>query len=147
MTRMNQQGGLWLATAVTSLITVLLSFMGRVLFPGRLLADPVPLVLSFTQLFRGFLYWNWQRPLLHLLFVLAMALLAVLICQRLRRGDVALAGRVARLTAVINIGIVAVQQVDAFVVGVYYLIGGVVSTMVAGTVAEWVADWFRRNGR
>ena len=137
-----------LTTAVSSLITILISYFGRGLTPGRLLADPLPIVLSFGQIMRGFLYWNWRGPLFHLGFVVLLACLSLFLLrwQSFRGKNLSqLAGQVARLTAVVNIGVVAIQQVDAFIVGVYYLIGGLISTFIAGIVAEKGADLFLRQ--
>ena len=130
-------------TAVVTLIGFILSSFGDGLIPGRRLADPLPIVLSFGQIMRGFLYWNWQGPLLHLIYISLLAMLGVFFLKWFGlRGDLLkqVSLQVARLTAVINIGIIAIQQIDAFIVGVYYLMGGLISIFIAGYVAEKIAE-------
>lgn len=130
-------------TAVTTIVGFILAYLGRGLVPGRQLADPLPVVLSFAQIMRGFLYWNWRAPLYHFLFIALLAVLGVYLLKlsgvrgkRLKQIGV----QVARLTAVLSIGIIAIQQIDAFIVGVYYLMGGLISVFFAGFVAEKFAE-------
>lgn len=132
---------------ITGLVGLALSFLGRGIIPGRVLGDPLPLVLSVAQLIRGPLYWNWQAPLIHILFLAILAGLAVsgvYLVRREKGGEWMLAVEVARVTAVINVGVVALMEIDAIVVGFYYIIGGLVSVWITGTVARWMAHQMKR---
>jgi hypothetical protein len=123
-------------------IGIALSFLGKHIVPGRAWGDPMPVILSIAQLTRGFLYWNWRSPLIHLLFLLGLALLVVWV-MRLRgnHGDVLVLNviRAGRLTAVINVLIIAVLETDAVIVGTYYLISGVIASWVTGEIAGFLA--------
>jgi hypothetical protein len=128
------------------LIGLIISFALKGLVPTRPLGDPLPLVLSATQLTRGFLYFPWRPLVFHLLFLLFLALLTViilrLISQRLPdKGEAARAGRIA---ALINVGIVALLAIDAFMVGFWYLASGLVSFLLTGFAAGLIANRWRQ---
>lgn len=122
----------------------ILSSVGRGVISGRMLADPLPLILSIAQIGRGFLYWNWKNPLFHLLFGFGLVLLTLsfLTIWGIRKQEILIIGpRVVRLALGFNIGIVALQQIDALVVGIYYLLSGFVSIIWTGFLAEQMASW------
>ncbi len=130
---------------VVGIIGVLLSFAGRGINPGRVLADPMPVILSFTQLTRGLLYWNWQGVLIHVFFYLFLPTLSMIGLYFWHNGAedfVEQAVVAGRITAVINVGIVAIKEVDAFSVGVYYVFGGFLMVWISGVMAKWLANKF-----
>ena len=123
------------------LVGLVISFGLKGLVPARPLGDPLPLILSVTQLTREFLYFPWRPPLLHLLFSIFLGLLAVvtlrLITQRMPiRPQAVRAGRIA---ALVNVGVVALMTKDALMVGFWYLVAGVVTILLTGFVAGLVA--------
>ena len=140
-----QNGKLSESTVVGMSIGVaglIISFLGKMIIPGRAWGDPMPVVLSIAQLTRGFLYWNWQSPLIHILFLLLLAMLTVgTLRLRGRSGDyfVLNAMKAGRLTAVINVSIIALLQTDAFVVGAYYLMSGLLAVWLTGEMAGLLA--------
>jgi hypothetical protein len=130
------------------LIGLPLSFAGRGLNLGRELGNPLPLVLGFSQALRGnFLYLNWRGMVWHLLFLLFLLLLVVAILhgwlpksewQQIRIGSA------ARFAAVINIFVVALTEIDAVVVLIWYLMAGIVSLFFVGLMANGVVKLMRR---
>jgi hypothetical protein len=127
-----------LVTGVSAgLIGLVISFALKGLIPARPLGDPLPLILSVTQLTRGFLYFPWQPPLFHLLFVLFLGLLAVIILRLVTRQAPGKenAIRAGRITALINVGVVALLAIDALMVGFWYLTAGVVTILLTGLAA------------
>lgn len=137
----------YLAGGIAGIVGLLISFLGRGIVPGRVLGDPLPTVLSAAQIMRGFLYWNWQAPLVHLLFLTLLAGIVVVGWKYVRGledwgGEEAVAA--ARVTAVINVGFVALLEIDAIVVAIYYLMGGLISVWVTGLVAGWFVKLLKR---
>ncbi len=131
----------------------LLSLIYEVLFPGRLLGDPLPLYLALAgvrQIFvSGFLYFDWLSPLLHILFSGALGLLAVQ-ALRLSGPDVlneASARRAAWTASALNVGIAAILEVDSLTVAIFYVITGWLSVSIAAFVAGRAAVRFSGNPR
>ena len=140
-----------LAGIFAGLIGLIFSFAFKGVIPARPLGDPLPLMLSATSLTKGFLYFQWRAPLFHLVFALALGLLAMAVLRLLtgrlpRRAEAAFAGRIA---AVVNVGLVALLAIDAIIVGVWYLMAGVASLLITGYAAGLAATlWSRiRVGR
>ncbi|HSG18658.1 MAG TPA: hypothetical protein VLE70_20350 [Anaerolineae bacterium] len=128
------------------LVGLVVSFGLKGLIPARPLGDPLPLILSVTQLTRGFLYFQWQPPLLHLLFTLFLGLLAVValrfIARRMPIREQAV--RAGRIAALVNVGVVTLMAVDALMVGFWYLVAGVVTILLTGFAAGLaVTIWSR----
>lgn len=144
-------------------IGLVLSFAFRGAIPGRALGDPLPLALSVTGITTGFTYFNWRAPLYHALFAALLGLLAtaaVLLLNRdapsgrrdpLESGLVRQASQMGRragqIAAGINVGIVALLQVDALVVGLWYLMAGAASLMISSFIAGRAAGLWQRHGR
>ena len=133
---------------ITGLVGLLFSFAGRPLNLGRELGDPLPVVLSLSQALRGgLLYLNWRGVVWHLLFILFLVLLAAGILHlrlpKSQRQQISL-GKVVRFAAVLNVLAVALTEVDAVVVGFWYLMAGFVSVFLAGVLAEGVAKLMNR---
>lgn len=108
---------------------------------GRPLGDPTPLMVAVTQITNGFTYFPWRPALYHLIFavllgVLSLALLAILKKGNVSRKEAVQAGRIA---ALINVLFVAATEVDAVVVGFWYLVSGLASILISGLVAGLVA--------
>lgn len=122
-------------------IDLLISFALADLSPARPLGDPVPLVLSAMQLTRGLLYFPWRPVVLHLIFVLFLALTAAVILRLAvkRAPDKDEATRAGRSAAFINVGVVAIVNVDAFMVDFWYLAAGGVSLLLTGFIASLFA--------
>ncbi len=130
---------------VIGVLGMILSFAGRGLNPGRVLADPMPVVLSFTQLTQGLLYWDWQGVLIHISFYLFLPTLSVIglyFWHNEAEEFVDQAFDAGRITAVINVSIVALKEVDAFSVGIYYIFGGFLMVWISGIMAKWLANKF-----
>lgn len=118
-------------------IGLVISFALKGLVPARPLGDPVPLMLAASAVPRGFTYFPWRPALLHLIFALSLGLLSALILRLIARRSVTrreaiIAGRIA---AVVNIAVVALLAVDAFIVAIWYLIAGAASFLITGFVA------------
>lgn len=133
---------------IVGFVGLLISFAGRPFNLGRELGDPLPVVLSLSQALRGSLiYPNWGGVLWHLLFILFLVLLiAGIVRLRLlpaQRLAVRL-GAAARLAIIINVAVVAFTEVDAIVVGFWYVMAGFVSLFLAGALAEGVAKIMNR---
>ena len=131
-------------------VGVLISMLGRGLNPGRVLADPLPVVLSVAQITRGLLYWNWQGVLVHVLFYLFLPVLSVAgiyFWHNEKLDFIVQAFDAGRLTAVINVVVVALQQIDAFTVAVYYLFGGFLMVWISGISAKWLAKKIENRDR
>ena len=133
---------------IVGLIGLLFSFAGRPLNLGRELGDPLPVILSLSQALRGgLLYLNWRGVVWHLLFILFLVLLAAGILHlrlpKSQRQQISL-GAAVRFAAVLNVLAVALTEVDAVVVGFWYLMAGFVSVFLAGVLAEGVAKLMNR---
>ena len=119
-------------------IGLVVSFAGRGIILGRVLGDPLPLVLAPTQLMRTRLYFNWQAPLWHFLFAVGLGALSVVLLKFLpgKRPFPFNAPLItARIAAAINILVVVLLQVDAVVVALYYAIAGFISISISSFVA------------
>ena len=130
------------------LIGLLFSFAGRELNLGRELADPLPVVLGLSQALRGgFLYLNWRGMVWHLLFILFLVLLIVGILRlwlpKSQWSQIRI-GSAARFAAILNIAAVALTEIDAVVVLIWYLMAGFVSVFLAGALADGVAKLANR---
>jgi hypothetical protein len=115
---------------------------------GRLLGDPLPLALAPAALLRvlteGFLYFDWRSPLSHVLYAVSLGVVTGWIVVR---RDMALgaAHQIARVAGAVNVLVAAILEVDAVVVGFYYLISGYISLMLIGYAARRAAEWLRPN--
>ncbi|NCF69925.1 MAG: hypothetical protein GWP61_28605 [Chloroflexi bacterium] len=142
----NQVSAAKLAGVVAGVIGIIISFMGRGLTPGRVLGDPLPLVLTIQHLIGGsFLYLNWRGFLMPLLFLAFMAILTTILLAFLRSNqswEVDDARGAGRLAAGVVVGITAVIQVDAIVVAFWYLLAGVVAVFLTGFMAGQIARIF-----
>ena len=129
---------------------LILSFGLKGLTVARPLGDPMPLMLSISQVTRGLTYFPWRPILVHLIFAVMLGVLSFVVLALLNRdsANTGKAAKTARIAAVINVGIVAIFAVDAVVVGFYYLISGLVSVVITGYAARLTAIlWLRRNRR
>ena len=133
---------------IAGFIGLIVSFAGRPFNLGRELADPLPVVLSFSQALRGSLiYLNWRGVIWHLLFILFVILLVTGISRLwlpMAQWLEFKLGSAARLAVMLNIIVVAFTEVDAIVVGFWYLMAGFVSVFVAGALAEGVTKVMNR---
>lgn len=137
----------WAAGVISGVLGLIISFSLRDLSPARPLGDPLPLTLSIAQITRGFTYFPWRPLILHLIFALFLGILSFTILWIIYReqtgpGQATMAGRIA---AGINLIVVATLAVDAVVVGFYYLIAGLVSIIITGSVARLAAALWARN--
>lgn len=131
------------AGIITAVIGLIISFAGRGIIPGRELGDPIVLTLSASQLIQGgFLYFNWRGLVYHLLFAVLLGVLAVVVLWLLsgrQSVDPAAAVRAGRLAAIVNVTAVALTEVDAFIVGFWYVAAGLISAYINGFVAGQIA--------
>ena len=128
-------------------IGLVISFALKGIVPARPLGDPVPLMLAASAIPRGFTYFPWKPALFHLIFAVALGLLAVIILRfvsssPVARRDAISAGRIA---AVVNIVAVAILAVDAFIVALWYFIAGAASFLITGYAAGLLTAIWRRD--
>jgi hypothetical protein len=125
---------------------LVISFAGRGIILGRVLGDPLPLALILNRLTQGFAYFDWRSPLFHALFAVLLAMLATITTWFMRKEHFSEEGvrRVARIAAAINIGVVAILQVDAVIVAFWYLIAGVMSFYLTSFAAGKTVRLWRR---
>ena len=139
----NRVGAGNFAGVITGLIGMAISFGGRGVIPGRFLGDPVPLMLTAQSILRGnFLYLNWRHWLWPLLFFSSIALLAVFVLRYFKTDPAEIeddARRAAQLAAGLNVGVVALMEVDAMMVAVWYLMTGFIAVSLASFVAGRLA--------
>jgi hypothetical protein len=142
--------GPWPAGIISGTIGLILSFSLRGLTVARPLGDPMPLMLSISQIPRGLTYFPWRPILVHFLFAVMLGVLSFFVLVLINRDSANTDGaaKVGRIAAVINVGVVAIIAVDAVVVGFWYLISGLVSVVLTGYAARLAAIlWRRRDGR
>ena len=115
---------------------------------GRPLGDPVPLMLAVTQVPNGFTYFPWRPALYHLIFAAAIGVLAFVALTLLEKGNMTRQGavRAGRIAALMNVLVVAALQVDAVVVGFWYLVSGLASILITGLAAGLAASYFAKRG-
>jgi len=129
-------------------VGLVVSFTGRRLALGRAWGDPLPGMLAAGQLLRNPFYFNWRGVIIHLVFAAMLGVFtAVLLVWR--AGDSrSAATRASQIAAIINMGAVAVTEVDAPIVAMWYLIGGylsVIFTTLAGQTAVSLINRFRKQ--
>lgn len=133
----------------------LLGLLGSWLFvrvrPGRLLGNPMPIVLAFSALGRalgqGLAYFNWRPPLFHLGFIgLLAGTSGALAGWRSSRGASA-AQTIARTAVSVNLIVSALIEVDALIVLIFYAGAGYLTLSAAGLVARRTASWIRTRSR
>ena len=135
-----------LAGVMAGGIGLLLSFIMKGLIPARPLGDPLPLILAVTSVPRGFTYFQWRPPLLHLLFAVFLGFVALLVLRAILRRPPTRheATRAGRIAALLGVVVVALLAVDALIVGIWYLIAGAVSILVTGFTAGFLASRWPR---
>ncbi len=136
-----------LAGIITGFAGLAVSFGLKGANLGRPIGDPVPLMLSVTQVTDGFTYFPWRPALYHLVFAVLLGVLAVVTLVILGKGNVTRTGaiRAARIAALMNVLFVAVLRVDAIVVGFWYLVSGLASVLISGLVAGLAASWLAKR--
>ena len=146
--------GLRKPVVVTGLILGLVGLVGayllRLVVPGRLLGDPLPLVLMPAAVMRslreGFTYFDLGSPLLHLIFAIGIGAGAAWLTVR-RGGTAEQARPTARIASGLSILVVAIQEVDAVIVAFYYGLSAFVSLSISAYAADRVARrLLRRQG-
>ena len=142
-----EERGPFVAGVVAGGIGLFVSFALKGVVPARPLGDPVPLMLAASAVPRGFIYFPWRPALFHLLFAVALGLLAAIILRLVShrpvtRREATIAGRIA---AVVNIVVVAILAVDAFVVFLWYFIAGAASFLITGYAAGLLIVIWRRD--
>lgn len=136
------------AGIIVGLAGLVIAFLFRWVTPGRLFNDPLPLALAFQQLLSGMLNFDWQPLLRHVLFALVLGAAAAITVRIMLSdsGSVTDAGRAGRLAAFINAGVIAVFNVDALMVLLFYVIGGAMTIFITTRAAEWSYMLLRRRG-
>jgi phage shock protein PspC (stress-responsive transcriptional regulator) len=89
----------------------------------------------------GFRYFDWQSPLIHLIFAIAIGLVATGANRviRTRRPHERSAIRSARIASAISLAAAGLAQVDALIVLVYFLIASFISLTVSAYAAARAA--------
>ncbi|WP_420643490.1 hypothetical protein [Candidatus Leptofilum sp.] len=133
---------------IVGILGLPISFLGQDYNLGRELADPLPVVLGVSQAMRdGFLYLNWRGIAWHLFFVIFLIFLLVGIVRlRFARTEWAMFDyrAAAQVAVVLNVGVVALLAVDAFVVALWYGMAGLLSVLLARLLAGGVAKIMSR---
>ncbi len=130
------------------LVIGILGLLGAWLFlrvrPGRMLGNPMPLILGFSALGRalgqGLAYFNWRDPLLHLGFVGLLAGASGTAAARRGPRRAAAAQTIARIGVGLNLIVSGLLEVDALIVLIFYVGAGLLSLSAAGLVARWAAQ-------
>lgn len=126
----------------------ILGLLGAWLFlrvrPGRMLGNPMPLILGFSSLGRalgqGLTYFNLRDPLLHLGFVALLAGASGTAAARRGPRSAPAAQTIARIAVGLNLIVSALLEVDALIVLIFYVGAGFLSLSAAGLVARWMAE-------
>lgn len=134
---------------IAGFIGLIVSFAGQGLNLGRELGDPLPVVLGFSQALRGgLLYLNWRGVGWHLLFLLFLVVLNAGILRlwlpKDRWHQIRFNSAV-RIAAVLNVAAVALTEIDAVVVLVWYLLAGFISVYMAGILANVLGRLIKVN--
>ena len=116
------------------------AYLIRLAFPqGRILVDPLPLALTPAAIMRsvreGFTYFDLRSPLLHLIFTIGFGTAAAALTVR-RSGTARQARQTARIASGLGILVVAIQEVDAVIVAVYYGLSAFVSLSISAYAAD-----------
>lgn len=134
---------------ITGFIGLIVSFAGQGLNLGRALGDPLPVVLGFSQALRGgWLYLNWRGVGWHLLFLLFLAVLNLGVLRLSLAKDQwpqIQFDSAVRIAAVLNVAAVALTEIDAVVVLVWYLLAGFISVYLAGMLANILSKLVKMN--
>ncbi|MEM9775106.1 MAG: hypothetical protein AAF902_11035 [Chloroflexota bacterium] len=106
--------------------------------------DPLQLVQPIIQLRFGLINFNWQLPLFHLGFVLAICILAPLglRLQWPKHFTVDNALLSARTAAIVSFAYIWWLRVDALPVLIWYAISSWVSFMLISWITKSIADRF-----
>ncbi|RMG98834.1 MAG: hypothetical protein D6706_06515 [Chloroflexi bacterium] len=125
----------WLVGGAVGLLGMGVSGLGSGLVPGRVPADPLPLALLVGQLLRNRLYFNWWALVVPLLFAVLLGGMVGGVMGWAGVTDRRRVVRAARVAAVLNILMVAADEVDAPVVAFWYLVAGMMSVWVTTAVS------------
>ena len=142
----NLRARIWATGLAAGGLGLTVSFSLRDLAPARPLGDPLPVMLSVTQLTRGFTYFPWRPLIVHLIFAVGLGILSFVLLWIFTREESGpdQAAKVGRIASAINLVVVAALAVDAPVVGFWYLIAGVVSLIITGLSAKYAAVVYER---
>jgi hypothetical protein len=120
------------------------SLLGPII-TGRQLGNPLPLAIAPGAMFRsitgGFRYFDWQSPLIHLLFAIGLGICAAFSNRALGviRPDEGSAILSARIASGMNLAVASLAQVDALIVLIYFLIASFISITISAYAAARVA--------
>ena len=136
----------WIGGVAAGFAGLAISFGLRGLSLARPLGDPLPLILSVTQLTRGFTYFPWRPLIAHLIFAISLGILSSVMLWIIARNDAGpdQAAKAGRIASGINLIVVAALAVDAPIVGFWYLIAGAASLIITGVSARYTAVLFKR---
>ena len=137
---------IWLGVFLGILITIIAIFI-RPLTLFRYANDPLQLVQPIIQLRFGLINFNWQLPLFHLAFIIAISLAAPLGLYikwpKLFNTDNAVLA--ARTAALVSMGYIWWLRVDAIPVLIWYGMSTWISFMGISWLTRWVAENFGAN--
>ena len=125
---------------LTGIAGVVLSLALRGVVPGRYLGDPLPLALAVTGILRGFAYFDWRSPLLHAAFAASLGASAGLFVRMGSAGRVFPDGaaRAGRIASILSVIVVALLEVDALSVALWYALGGFVSVALSSSAGRLI---------
>ncbi len=142
----------WIGLLV-GLLGLILSFAYEAAIPGRLLGDPLPIMLGLRSLVNlltsGLRYIDWTPPLAHLLFAFLLGAGAAVAGRLLlgRSFSDARAVRAAWTAGLVNVGAAAVVEVDSLLVGFFYVITGFASLALTSYFAGRAMAWLDRRAQ
>jgi hypothetical protein len=124
------------------IVGIFFSLLVRSILPGRLLGDPLPILLTASQLLRGVTqglqYIQLQSLLFHVLYLALLGLVAI-IGNRVIKGGIEggydpIHG--TRIAVVLNVALIVLAETDSVMVGLWYLAAGYLSFSIAGLIAR-----------
>ncbi len=142
----------WLGLVV-GLLGLVLSFAYEAAIPGRLLGDPLPIMLGLRGLVNlltsGLRYIDWTPPLAHLLFTFLLGAGAAVAGRLLlgRSFSEARAIRAGWTAGLLNVAAAALVEVDSLLVGFFYVITGFASLALTSYFAGRTVLWLNRRAQ
>lgn len=127
---------------IAGIIGFIFSLPLRSLFPGKLLGDPLPIMLTPNHIIRsGFLYIQWRPLLMHILFLLLLisVVRGISILLPTIQRDHGWFVRATRVAVLLNVLIAALFEVDSIMVGFWYIVSGYLSVTIATFIAGRIA--------
>jgi hypothetical protein len=133
------------------LVAILISLGVRLILPGRILGDPLPILLILSQLMRGItqgiMYIHWQSVLIHLSFISVLVLILT-IFRRIVANRIEIDIDLVQATKsaiVVNVIAAGMLEIDSVMVGLWYLAAGYLSYTFAGVISHALVKGLFKN--